>query len=256
MDEDDNQPPLRPPFALPFYYGWFIIGLSFLAYLAASAVRSAPSVLIHPLEREFGWGRTAISSAASLNLLTYGLMAPVGGWLLDRYGARRVVIGCLMTIAVGVTGTVFVRELWHFIILWGIVLGIATGVTPALSASVASRWFIARRGLALGILTNANATGQVIFLPILMALIVSHGWRPAMMLIVGTALLLLPAIWLWLRDYPAELGLEPYTDSKTTLEQRSQARAAPRAFSLRLQLATRSRRRHFGCSAAVSSSAA
>ena len=95
MDENDNQPALHPPFALPFYYGWFIIGLSFLAYLAASAVRSAPSVLIHPLEREFGWGRTAISSAASLNLLTYGFMAPVGGWLLDRYGARRVVIGCL-----------------------------------------------------------------------------------------------------------------------------------------------------------------
>ncbi len=231
MDEDDNQPAPHPPFALPFYYGWFIIGLSFLAYLAASAVRSAPSVLIHPLEREFGWGRTAISSAASLNLLTYGFMAPVGGWLLDRYGARRVVIGCLTTIAVGVTGTVFVRELWHFIILWGIVLGIATGVTPALSASVASRWFIARRGLALGILTNANATGQVIFLPILMALIVSHGWRPAMMLIVATALLLLPAVWLWLRDYPSELGLEPYSDSTTTLEQRNQALAAPRAFS-------------------------
>lgn len=221
----------RAPFAFPFYYGWFIIALSFLAYLAASAVRSAPSVLIHPLGKEFGWGRTAISSAASLNLLTYGFMAPVGGWLLDRYGARRVVIGCLATIAVGVTGTVFVRELWQFILLWGIVLGIATGVTPALSASVASRWFIARRGLALGILTNANATGQVIFLPILMALIVSHGWRPAMMLIVGTALLLLPAIWLWLRDYPSELGLEPYADSKTTLDQRNRARGAPRPFS-------------------------
>jgi sugar phosphate permease len=105
-------------------------------------------------------------------------------------------------------------------------------VTPALSASVASRWFIARRGLALGILTNANATGQVIFLPILMALIVSHGWRPAMMLIVEAALLLLPAVWLWLRDYPSELGLEPYTDSTTTLEQRKQAFAAPRVFSL------------------------
>lgn len=221
----------RAPFAFPFYYGWFIIALSFLAYLAASAVRSAPSVLIHPLEAEFGWGRTAISAAASLNLLTYGFMAPVGGWLLDRYGARRVVIGCLATIAAGVTGTVFVRELWQFILLWGVVLGIATGVTPALSASVASRWFIARRGLALGILTNANATGQVIFLPILMALIVSHGWRPAMMLIVGTALVLLPAIWLWLRDYPSELGLEPYTDG-TQLGQPAVERGVARGFSL------------------------
>jgi sugar phosphate permease len=221
----------RVPFDLPFYYGWFIIALSFLAYLAASAVRSAPSVLIHPLEAEFGWGRTAISSAASLNLLIYGFMAPVGGWLLDRYGARRVVIGSLFTIAVGVTGTVFVRELWQFILLWGVVLGIATGVTPALSASVASRWFIARRGLALGILSNANATGQVIFLPILMALIVSHGWRPAMMLIVGTALLLLPAIWLWLRDYPSEVGLEPYKDG-TQVGQAAVGRGAARGFTL------------------------
>src|SRR4030095_1937040 len=142
--EGNNRSTPRRPFALPFYYGWFIIGLSFFAYLAASAVRSAPSVLIHPLEREFGWGRTAISSAASLNLLTYGLMAPIGGWLLDRYGARRVVVGSLATIAIGVTGTVFVTELWHFILLWGVVLGIATGVTPALSASVGGRCVIAR----------------------------------------------------------------------------------------------------------------
>ncbi len=224
--------PQRVPFAFPFYYGWFIIALSFFAYLAASAVRSAPSVLIHPLEAEFGWGRTAISAAASLNLLTYGFMAPVGGWLLDHYGARRVVVSSLATIAVGVTGTVFVRELWQFIMLWGVVLGIATGVTPALAASVASRWFIARRGLAIGILSNANATGQVIFLPILLALIVSHGWRPAMMLIVGTALLLLPAIWLWLRDFPSEVGLDPFTGSKTTSAQRTFERGAARSFSL------------------------
>ncbi|HLN86778.1 MAG TPA: MFS transporter, partial [Candidatus Limnocylindrales bacterium] len=232
LDLSTERTARRAPFAFPFYYGWFIIGLSFLAYLAASAVRSAPSVLIHPLEAEFGWGRTAISSAASLNLLTYGFMAPVGGWLLDRFGARRVVIGSLATIAIGVTGTVFVRDLWQFILLWGIVLGIATGVTPALSASVASRWFIARRGLAVGILTNANATGQVIFLPILMALIVSRGWRAAMMLIVGTALLLLPAIWLWMHDYPSEVGLEPFTDGTTHSGETPMGRGAARGFSL------------------------
>lgn len=232
MQPSEQQAGARPPFAFPFYYGWFIIALSFIAYLAASAVRAAPSVLIHPLEKEFGWGRTAISAAASLNLLTYGFMAPVGGWLLDRFGARRVVIGCLAAIVVGVAGTTLVNQLWQFILLWGIVLGIATGVTPALSASVASRWFIARRGLALGILTNANATGQVIFLPILMSLILSHGWRVAMWLIVGTALLLLPAIWRWLRDYPAEVGLEPYMDASTSAEQRRQAQGAPRRWSL------------------------
>jgi sugar phosphate permease len=203
----------RGGISLPFfYYGWFIVGLSFMAYLVASAIRSAPAVLIHPLEAEFGWGRTAISSAASLNLLLYGFMAPFGGWLLDRFGPRRVLLGCLAMIAVGVTGTVLVRELWQFLIVWGMVLGLATGATPSLAASITSRWFIARRGLALGILTNANAAGQVIFLPLLMAVIVTNGWRIALMTIVAAAVVLLPAVYLWLHDNPSEVGLAPYND--------------------------------------------
>jgi sugar phosphate permease len=208
----DKMQPLRPLVSLPFYYGWFIVGLSFVAYLVASAIRSAPAVLIHPLEAEFGWGRTAISSAASLNLLIYGFMAPVGGWLLDRFGPRRVILCSLATIAAGVIGTVLVRELWQFLVVWGIVLGLATGITPSLAASVTSRWFIAKRGLALGILSNANAAGQAIFLPLLMAVIVSSGWRAALMVIVVSAVVLLPAIWWGMHDNPSDVGLEPLND--------------------------------------------
>jgi sugar phosphate permease len=208
----DNTHPRRGLLSLPFYYGWFIVGLSFIAYLVSSAIRSAPPVLIHPLEAEFGWGRTAIASAASLNLLIYGFMAPIGGWLLDRFGARRVILWCLATIAAAVTGTTLVRELWQFLVVWGIVLGLATGITPSLAASVTSRWFIARRGLALGILSNANAAGQAIFLPLLMVIIVSSGWRVALMTIVVAAVVLLPAIWLGLHDNPSDIGLEPLKD--------------------------------------------
>jgi MFS family permease len=167
-------------------------------------------VLIHPLEAEFGWSRTAIASAASLNLLLLGLFAPIGGWLIDRIGARRVILGCLTTIAAGLIGTVFVQELWQLIILWGVVLGVATGVTPALGASIASRWFVHRRGLAIGIMTNANAAGQVVYLPLLMAIIVGAGWRSALVAMAAASVALIPAIWLWMRDNPAEVGLEPY----------------------------------------------
>jgi MFS family permease len=195
---------------VPFYYGWFVVALSFLANLTAAGIRSAPSVLIHPLEAEFGWSRTAIASAASLNLLLLGLFAPIGGWLIDRIGARRVILGCLTTIAAGLIGTVFVQELWQLIILWGVVLGVATGVTPALGASIASRWFVHRRGLAIGIMTNANAAGQVVYLPLLMAIIVGAGWRSALVAMAAASVALIPAIWLWMRDNPAEVGLEPY----------------------------------------------
>src|SRR5947208_10862045 len=207
-DATRKQP--RISVAVPFYYGWVVVGLSFLANLMAAGIRSAPTVLIHPLEAEFGWSRTAIASAASLNLLLYGLAAPAGGWLIDRIGPRRVILGRLAAIAAGVTGAVFVRELWQLIFLWGIVLGIATGVTPSLGASVASRWFVSRRGLALGIMTNANAAGQVIFLPLLMAVIVTSGWRSALIVMAAASVILIPAILLWMRDDPRDLGLEAY----------------------------------------------
>ena len=201
----------RLPLSVPFYYGWFIVALSFLANLTAAGIRSAPSVLIHPFEAEFGWSRTAIASAASLNLLLLGLFAPLGGWLIDRIGARRVILGCLSTIVAGLIGTVFVQELWQLIILWGVVLGVATGVTPPLGASIASRWFVDRRGLAIGIMTNANAAGQVVYLPVLMAIIVWSGWRSALWAMAAASAVLLPAIWFWMRDKPADVGLEPYT---------------------------------------------
>jgi MFS family permease len=202
------------PILLPFYYGWFIVTLGFLANLTAAGIRSAPSVLIHPLEAEFGWSRTEIASAASLNLLLLGLFAPVGGWLIDRFGPRRVILGSLSTIIFGLLGVIFVERLWQLIVLWGVILGIATGITPALGASIAARWFVDRRGLAIGIMTNANAAGQIVFLPLLMSIIVASGWRSALMAIAATATLLLPAIGLWMRDRPSDVGLEPYRSNR------------------------------------------
>ena len=119
MDMDNveaSRAAARLALSVPFYYGWFIVALSFLANLTAAGIRSAPSVLIHPFEAEFGWSRTAIATAASLNLLLLVLFAPIGGWLIDRLGARRVILGCLATIVAGLIGTVFVQELWQLII--------------------------------------------------------------------------------------------------------------------------------------------
>jgi len=212
----------RPPLLLPFYYGWFIVALSFLGNLTMAGIRSAPSVLIHPLEAEFGWSRTAISGAASLNLLLLGLCAPIGGWLIDRVGPRRVILACLTTLALGLVGVTFINELWQLIIVWGVVLGTATGISPALGASIASRWFVHRRGLAIGIMTNANAAGQIVYLPLLMAVIVASGWRSAIWMMAAASAALLPIIWFWMRDNPAQVGLEPYRSAKESAREQRQ----------------------------------
>ncbi|MGH7875830.1 MAG: MFS transporter [Candidatus Binatia bacterium] len=201
----------RPPISLPFYYGWFVISLCFLTTLTSAGVRSSPSVLIHPLEAEFGWSRTLIASAVSMNLLLFGVAAPISGWLIDRLGPRKVMMGSLSLLILGVSGTMMMTQFWQFFLVWGVIVGLgAGGVGSVLTATVGNRWFVAKRGLALGILGSASSTGQIIFLPLFMAMITYAGWRLGSMALIVVALILLPLIFLFMRDDPSEVGLEPY----------------------------------------------
>jgi MFS family permease len=203
--------PNRPPITLPFYYGWFVVALCFVTTLTSAGVRSSPSVLIHPLEAEFGWSRALIASAISMNLLLFGVAAPISGFLLDRYGPRKVMLGSLILLITGVSGTVAMSEFWQFFLVWGVIVGLgAGGVGSVLTATVGNRWFAARRGFALGILGSASSTGQLIFLPFFMAMIAYSGWRIGSMTLIIIAIILLPLIYLFMRDDPADVGLEPY----------------------------------------------
>lgn len=210
LDREVNRQP-RLPLPVPFFYGWIVVALTFLVALTGAGVRSALAVLIHPLEADFGWSRRAISSAAAISLFLYGAAAPVAGWLLDRFGPRRVILGTLTVLVIGVTGTTLVKELWQFILLWGAIVGIGAGGTASvLGATVAQRWFVTRRGLTLGILNSASSTGQLIFLPLLMSLIVMAGWRSSLLVLIAVSISLMLLIGLWMRDDPSDVGLEPY----------------------------------------------
>src|SRR5258706_13152180 len=87
-----------------FYYGWLVLGISFIATLVGAGIRSSPAVFIHPFEAEFGWSRAAITSAVGINLLLFGVAAPISGWLLDRYGPRPGLLLCPSLLVGGGTG--------------------------------------------------------------------------------------------------------------------------------------------------------
>ncbi len=199
------------------HYGWVMVAVTFLTSLISSASVGAPGVFILPLEKEFGWTTTQISSALSIRLLLFGLMAPFAAVLMTRFGLRNVVVSALAIIVTGLVASLAMTEAWHLIVLWGVIVGFGTGLTAmVLGATVATRWFVARRGLVVGILSASVATGQLIFLPILAHLTDAYGWRIAlatMCVMLGVAALV---VILLMRDRPSDLGLRAFGEDPAT----------------------------------------
>ena len=140
------------------HYGWVMVGVTFLTAIVSAGAVGAPGVFIVPLQKEFGWSTAEISSALSIRFILFGLMAPFAAALMNRYGLRNVTLAALLIVASALVLSLGMHEVWQLILLWGVVVGIGTGMTAlVLSATVAARWFNARRGLVVGILTASVA---------------------------------------------------------------------------------------------------
>jgi sugar phosphate permease len=193
------------------HYGWVIIAVTFLTALTTAGAVGVPGALILPLTKEFGWNTAEISSALAIRLVLFGLMAPFAAALIERYGVRRVVIIAIAMIITGLLLALVMTKAWHLIVLWGIIVGIGTGMTAlVLSAIISTRWFAVRRGLVLGMLTASSATGQLIFLPLAAWLVDRFGWRYALAPSVVGLLIAGVLVVLFMRDRPADVGLAPY----------------------------------------------
>jgi sugar phosphate permease len=195
------------------HYGWVVAATTFLTMLATAGAMGSAGVMIEPLRQEFGWTTAEISSAMAIRLVLFGLLGPFAAAFMNTFGIRQVVTTALVLIAGGVVASLFMTEIWHLMLLWGVVLGVGTGMTAlVLGATVATRWFSARRGLVIGLMTASNATGQLVFLPLLASLTEAYGWRTALtfvtVIIIGAMLL----VALLMRDYPADVGLPAYGD--------------------------------------------
>src|SRR5918993_882076 len=163
---------------------WLAAGVAFVALLCAAGFRAAPGVLMVPLQEEFGWSRGVVSLAVGVNLL---LFAAGSG------------------LSVGVTSS------WQLVLLWGVLIGLGTGsMALVFAAIVANRWFVRRRGLVMGVLTAASATGQLVFLPVVAWMTERSGWRAASLVVSAAALAVIPLVLLRLPNGPAELGVAPY----------------------------------------------
>ncbi len=190
---------------------WPIAAVTFLALIAAAAFRSTTSILFMPIEMEFGWTRETTSLAVSVNLVLYGVTAPFAATLMERYSIRRVAPMALLLVALGSGLTVFMRESWQLILLWGVFVGLGTGAIALVFGSmVANRWFKERRGLVTGIFGAAYATGQLIFLPALSIVVAQSGWRSSSLTVAAISLAIIPIFYFVFRDRPSDVGTTAY----------------------------------------------
>jgi MFS family permease len=160
------------------HWAWVVAAVSFIALLGAAGFRSVPGVMMNPLHHEFGFSHGVVGLAMSVNMTLFGLTAPFAAALMDRFGIRPVLTAALLLIATGSALSVTMTASWQLVLLWGVLVGIGTGaISMGFVATVATRWFEARRGLVTGVLTAASATGQLIFLPVVAEVTTRHGWR-------------------------------------------------------------------------------
>jgi sugar phosphate permease len=202
--------PTRPR----LHYAWIAAGVTFLTLLAAAGARATPGVILLPVGNEFQWSRATVSSIVSINIFLYGLIGPFAAALYQRFGLRRTMMTGMALLSLGYGLSTFATQYWQFVVLWGVVVGVGSGLAATvLGAAVANRWFTERRGLVMGLLTASTATGQLVFLPVLAMVVTSHGWRGAPTVVAAVTLLAIPVIGWLMRDNPRDVGLRPYGET-------------------------------------------
>jgi len=189
---------------------WITMGVTFLTLFITAGYRSAPTVLILPLHKNFGWSTSTVSLAISINVFLFGMTAPFAAALMERFGIRRVVMTALTTVGTGALLTIFMKHPWQLDVLWGVVVGTGTGsMALVFAATIANRWFVSHKGIVLGALTAATATGQLIFLPGLTALANHISWKAVSITVASGAFIMVPLIAIFLKESPQSINAKP-----------------------------------------------
>ena len=193
------------------HYAWIVLVVMFVAMLAGVGVRAAPGVMIVPLEQAFGWDVATISGAVSVNIILLGATGPFLTGLIEGFGLKRTVLACMAVLVAGTGSSVFMTSPWELFVTWGLLVGIGSGAgAVGIAAVVANRWFSKRTGFAMGLLTAANAAGQLVFLPLLAVLANIYGWKGVAVGVTLAMCAALPMVAILLPESPADVGLSAY----------------------------------------------
>jgi len=193
---------------LPFYYGWVVFAVTFLIYAFMYGLRYSIGVFFTPIQQEFGWTTATTASAVTVFFWVYALAAPIVGGLAARIGVRKTVfIGGLL---LGGGGALVsqVQALWQLYLFWGVIAAFGSAALYVIPTMALSRFFLKKRGRAVGWASVGVSVGQAILVPLVGLAIQSYGWRAAI-LGMGSIVVVVTSVvgYMFLREDPESMGL-------------------------------------------------
>ena len=193
------------------YYGWTIIGISFVNLAITFGIWYSFSVFFLAILKEFGWGRAASAGVFSTFLLVHSVAAIVIGSLIDRFGARGVIPLGSILVVVGLVASSRVHALYQLYLFYGVVTAVGICSMGFLTHGIIiPNWFIRKRGLALGVAMSGIGVGMQIIVPITQSVISQYGWRTAYCVLAALVLIIvIPMNAIFQRKNPAEVGELP-----------------------------------------------
>ena len=195
------------------HYSWVIVGILATVQIIGSSISMAAGIIVAPLndpDGGFGWSMPIIGGALALYFLVGAIFAPISGWLGDRYGPRRLMLGgsILYGSSMVLLGTV--SQVWQFFLFFGVMLSITQSISMVPLMAAVSGWFRRRLGLGVGILWGAGGLGTAMLAPLIGYLLGHVGWQATFWsigVVGGGVIFLMTAFF---RNRPADMGLKPY----------------------------------------------
>lgn len=195
----------RPLTAFGIYRGWIVVIAVMITLAIASGGRFLFGIVLKPVSEEFGWGRAELALAVTISVIALSILQPIIGYLVDRFGSRRILIAGVITTSLAMVPMTMATSLWQIYLFYGLLAAFGFAATsPVNTTALVNGWFEKRRGLALSMATSGAAYGQLLVVPIATAIMLGWGWRATYLVIAGTLLVLvLPMVMLFVRDSPA-----------------------------------------------------
>jgi MFS family permease len=230
----------------PLFYGWVVLAASAAVICVGMGALFSLGVFLKPIEESLGWSRSAISMVALLNWVAMGVGSFVWGSLSDRFGSRVVVVAGGFLLGLGLVLSSQASSLAHFYVTFGIVVGFAVGAFYAPLTATATKWFTARRGLAVALVSAGIGFGILVVAPLARWLTTLYDWRIAMLLLGDLAWLVTIPVGLLVRNAPGDVGAAAMggASARARVFSTAQVFRAPQFWAIALT--------HFACCAAHS----